>query len=95
LRPKLETIAGRRVQAALDSWRPGDQPVYVSDTSLALQDFGWRPQVCVDEGLERLWAWVQTLEDARAETREDSRDAAKVAGLRLARPGLAPVRPSA
>jgi UDP-glucose 4-epimerase len=95
LRPKLEKIAGRRVSAALDGWRPGDQPVYVSDTSLALRDFGWRPQVCVDEGLERLWTWVQSLEDVRTDARDDAREAAKVGGLRLARPGLAPLRPSA
>jgi hypothetical protein len=69
--------------------------VYISDASQALRDFGWRPQVRVDEGLERLWSWAQLLEDARTDSREETRDAARVAGLRLAGPGLAPVRPSA
>jgi CDP-paratose 2-epimerase len=95
LRPRLERIASRRVHAALDGWRPGDQPVYVSDTSQALRDFGWRPQVCLEDGLERLWAWAQVLEETRGDAREDARDAAKVAALPLTRTGLASVRPSA
>jgi CDP-paratose 2-epimerase len=95
LRPKLEKVAGRRVSATLDGWRPGDQPVYVSDTRQAQRDFGWRPQVRVEEGLERLWAWAQVLEDGRAEAREEARETTKVTGLRLAGQGLAPVRPSA
>jgi CDP-paratose 2-epimerase len=95
LRPRLEKITGRRISASLDGWRPGDQPVYVSDTRQALRDFGWRPEVCIDDGLERLWAWAQTLEDARAESRDEAREGARLRAVPLARPGLAPVRPSA
>src|SRR5207244_3070941 len=35
LGPRLEQFSGRRVLAQLDGWRPGDQPVYVSDTRKA------------------------------------------------------------
>jgi CDP-paratose 2-epimerase len=101
LRPRLEKVAARRVQAALDGWRPGDQPVYVSDTGRAARDFGWKPQVCVDDGLERLWDWAQSLRASR-----DNFEARDAAAARLAPvsgaasklklgPGLAPVRPSA
>ena len=43
LRPRLEQLAGRPVQVQTDEWRPGDQPVYVSDTRKAGADFGWQP----------------------------------------------------
>jgi hypothetical protein len=57
----LECLAKRPVHACLSTWRPGDQPIYVSDTSRAQRDFGWAPEVSVDEGLERLWAWACLL----------------------------------
>jgi CDP-paratose 2-epimerase len=61
LRPRLEQYAGRALQATLDEWRPGDQPVYISDTRKAARDFGWRPEVSIDEGLRRLWDWALHL----------------------------------
>jgi CDP-paratose 2-epimerase len=61
LRPRLEQLAGRPVQVHTDKWRPGDQPVYVSDTRKAGCDFGWQPLVSVDEGLHRLWGWAQAV----------------------------------
>jgi CDP-paratose 2-epimerase len=61
LRPRLEHLAGHSVSAQMQPWRPGDQPVYVSDTRKAANDFGWRPEVSLDDGLERLWEWAQHL----------------------------------
>jgi CDP-paratose 2-epimerase len=62
LRARLECLAGRRLEAAMHDWRPGDQPVYVSDTRRAQRDFNWQPQVHLDDGLRRLWAWAVALE---------------------------------
>lgn len=61
LRPRLERYAGRQLDIALDEWRPGDQPVYVSDTRKAARDFGWQPTVSIDDGLCRLWDWALEL----------------------------------
>jgi CDP-paratose 2-epimerase len=61
LGPRLEKLAGRPLDVRTEDWRPGDQPVYVSDTRLAERDFSWRPQVRLDDGLRRLWAWAQSL----------------------------------
>jgi CDP-paratose 2-epimerase len=58
LQPRLSALAGHPVVAEMQSWRPGDQPVYVSDTRAAARDFGWQPRVSVDEGLGRLWDWI-------------------------------------
>lgn len=39
-------------------WRPGDQPVYISDIGKAERDFDWRPEVGWEEGAARLICWV-------------------------------------
>jgi len=39
-------------------WRPGDQRYYVSDTSKFATATQWQPQVCVKEGLQRLYGWL-------------------------------------
>lgn len=40
-------------------WRPGDQPIYISDISKAQQILGWQPEVPVKLGLEQLWRWIE------------------------------------
>jgi CDP-paratose 2-epimerase len=68
LRPRLERFAGHKIHEQFDSWRPGDQPVYVSDTRKAFRDFGWKPRVGLDEGLRRLWDWALELTEGRAQS---------------------------
>ena len=57
--PLLERLAGRSLSVRYGDWRPGDQPVYISDVSKAKADFGWEPRIAPEEGLARLWEWVQ------------------------------------
>ena len=64
LRPRLEAYAGHPLQVSVDAWRPGDQPVYVSDTRKAAREFGWQPRVDIDTGLRRLWDWAVHLTQA-------------------------------
>jgi len=56
--PILEKLLGRSVPVAMGDWRPGDQKVYISNTSKAKADFGWQPEIGVEEGIERLYKWV-------------------------------------
>lgn len=56
--PELERHANRNIEVKRADWRPGDQPVYVSDISKAKQDLGWKPEVSVGQGIEMLWDWV-------------------------------------
>jgi CDP-paratose 2-epimerase len=56
--PLLAETAGRTVGVRYGDWRPGDQPVYVSDIRKAGRDLGWEPAVSVSEGVSRLWRWV-------------------------------------
>jgi CDP-paratose 2-epimerase len=54
----LGRLLGHEVEVSHDEWRPGDQLVYVSDTTKARQELGWEPGVSVTEGIERLFHWV-------------------------------------
>lgn len=56
--PLLERLAGRQIPVVFGDWRPGDQPVYISDIRKAARDFGWQPQVSIEAGVEQLWNWV-------------------------------------
>jgi CDP-paratose 2-epimerase len=47
------------ISRAFSDWRPGDQPVYISDVTKAQQKLNWTPRVTIAEGLEMLWEWIQ------------------------------------
>jgi CDP-paratose 2-epimerase len=54
----LREHSGRTVAHTVEDWRPGDQPVYVSDIRKAAQLLDWRPTIDVPTGLELLHNWV-------------------------------------
>lgn len=54
----LEELSGRKVAYSFADWRPGDQPVYVSDIRRAHADLNWSPMVSAREGVARLYDWV-------------------------------------
>ena len=56
--PLLEELIGRSIPVRRGDWRPGDQPVYISDIRKAEQELGWRPDVDVQTGIRRLVEWV-------------------------------------
>ena len=56
--PLLAELLGHRVPVTYGDWRPGDQPVYVSDTSKAKAELGWQPAVDRERGVEQLYNWV-------------------------------------
>lgn len=56
----LEGVVGAPIDVNFAGWRPGDQPVYVSDIRKAHRELGWWPEVSLDDGLGRLWRWVDS-----------------------------------
>src|SRR5262249_25034752 len=57
--PILSRLAGRPIAPAnYYPSRPGDQPVFISDISKIERELGWRPQVGVEDGIQRLWDWA-------------------------------------
>lgn len=55
----LGKLLRKRIPAKQDNWRPGDQKVFVADVQKAQREFGWTPQVSVQEGVEKLTQWVK------------------------------------
>jgi len=58
--PMLEKLAGHPIPVTYSAWRPGDQPVYISDVRKAERELEWRPRISVSEGIGRLWKWIGT-----------------------------------
>ncbi len=55
----LEKQSGKKINYAHSDWRPGDQPVYVSDIRKAKKELGWEPKVSAEQGVARLAEWVR------------------------------------
>jgi CDP-paratose 2-epimerase len=61
--PLLEQLAGRKISIQRGDWRPGDQPVFISDNTKARRILGWEPKTSVKEGVHKLWDWVASNPD--------------------------------
>jgi CDP-paratose 2-epimerase len=58
-KPILEKYLGKEIPVSWGDWRPGDQPVYISDIRKAKELLNWSPKINVDEGIGRLFNWVK------------------------------------
>ncbi|MBI3173001.1 MAG: SDR family NAD(P)-dependent oxidoreductase [Chloroflexi bacterium] len=56
--PLLERLLGKKIDVARGDWRPGDQRVFYADYRKAQRELGWKPQISLEEGIERLFHWV-------------------------------------
>ncbi|HYZ81984.1 MAG TPA: NAD-dependent epimerase/dehydratase family protein [Solirubrobacteraceae bacterium] len=54
----LAAVRGEPPEIRHEPWRAGDQRYYVSDTTTFTAATGWRPEVGVADGVERLHAWL-------------------------------------
>ena len=57
--PLLEKRLGRKIPVSRGDWRPGDQRVFYADIRKAKEILHWQPKVGVEEGIGRLFEWVQ------------------------------------
>lgn len=55
----LENFTGKKLNPVFDTWRPGDQKVYVSDIRKVSTALQWQPEVTLPAGVERLMKWVE------------------------------------
>jgi CDP-paratose 2-epimerase len=67
---RLRDITGVDVPITRADWRPGDQKIYVSDTTHAERVLGWKPETSWQVGLEKLAGW---LEEANLDTPSPAR----------------------
>ncbi len=77
---RLRDITGARAEATYAEWRPGDQKIYVSDTSHLERVLGWRAETGWEDGLEKLAGWLH----------EANLDTAAAPRVLVAEPELAP-----
>lgn len=54
----LRTL-GLEIDPTYSDWRPGDQPVYISDIRKASDQFGWQPKIEWQQGVKKLVDWVK------------------------------------
>lgn len=57
-KPILEKLFNKEILSTFSNWRPGDQPIFISDIRKAKIDFNWSPQVSVVDGISKLHKWV-------------------------------------
>jgi CDP-paratose 2-epimerase len=57
--PMLEKLLGKKIPVSWGDWRPGDQPVFISDIRKAKEVLNWSPKVSAAEGIQRLFNWVK------------------------------------
>lgn len=56
---RLKAMLGHEPEFSFEDWRTGDQRYYVSDHSRFTGLTGWSPKVRAEEGIERLYRWLQ------------------------------------
>ena len=64
----FDILGGIRAEAlklSFTSWRPGDQKIFISDNSKAEKLLGFKPQVSVKEGTEKLYTWLHTFVETK------------------------------
>lgn len=59
----LKNQEGMTLRSSSADWRPGDQPIFVSDNTKMKKDLDWEPQVNVSMGIARLMAWLKENRD--------------------------------
>ena len=55
----LEKVHGRSLKPGSGPWRPGDQRIFIADTSKITTDTGWKPRMSARDGVHQLAAWVK------------------------------------
>jgi UDP-glucose 4-epimerase len=60
LHERCRAVSGDGRPPTMAPAREGDLMHSSLDVSLARRELGWRPEVSLDEGLRRTWAWIQS-----------------------------------
>lgn len=55
----ISAIRGTRLDYRMETWRPGDQRIYVSDIRRLKEELGWKPQIDWRIGVQTVHSWVK------------------------------------
>lgn len=54
----LEKKLNKKIKYTSADWRPGDQPVYISNIAKIKKELGWQPRISVSEGTSQMIDWI-------------------------------------
>jgi len=54
----IEEKIGKKLNIQFSDWRPGDQPIYISDIRKARMQLGWEPKIDINNGIDSIFKWV-------------------------------------
>lgn len=54
----LEKKLGKKIPFTFSDWRPGDQPVYISNIAKIKKGLNWQPQIDVQAGTSKMIDWI-------------------------------------
>ena len=54
---------GKKVPFTFSDWRPGDQPVYVSNVAKIKKNLGWQPKTDIQSGTSKMIDWIVEEKD--------------------------------
>jgi len=54
----LKRFLNKKIEYSFSDWRPGDQPVFVSNIEKARDELSWKPETDVETGVKKLSDWV-------------------------------------
>lgn len=55
----LEREFGIKITHKFGAWRPGDQPIYVSNNAKLEKELGWKPKINHKEGIGSMITWIK------------------------------------
>jgi CDP-paratose 2-epimerase len=61
--PLLEKLLGKKIPLTYGDWRPGDQPVYISDIAKAHRLLTWQPTTAPEDGIAAVVKWSKENAD--------------------------------
>ena len=59
----LEKKLSRKIPFTFADWRPGDQPVYISNIAKITKSLDWQPKIGVEEGTSKMIDWIVKEKD--------------------------------
>lgn len=57
--PHIKSNLNKDVKVSFSDWRPGDQKVFVTDTTKAKNYLKWSPETSITDGISRLATWLK------------------------------------
>jgi CDP-paratose 2-epimerase len=59
----LEKLLNIKMKYIQKSWRKSDQKIFIADTSKANNDFGWKPKIDWQTGVDNMYSWTKKVNE--------------------------------